>query len=401
MTKVNILKALEQAEQDSVPPFEVRCNRGQRFARYRKHGIETPSDYWAHKYFQSGGCVDSAGVWGYTPQDLARFEKYRIDPERLGELVKLHGRVDFDGEYILDMVDQGLRPRTIQEFHRNARGMRRKKEVNRLGIESNLGVISLGWMSDEKFVEFVGKRLTKCSHEAVKFFARNSGTVDQPTFSKSARKAIADYAKWHTRYVQATPPYREYCYNTKYALIAHIVDGKSPVRFWNGNFSNISISDTSVGRIIYGQDRGIDLSRQGIVFSRKEYFSVQYADDMYIARRIENAWVVKIKEITFAWADSFEDHIEGTSVKDAIEKLQKRMKKASLVLTLNDVRNDRTGTAGYCLTGVKGFAQNRMPFLYRLIALFQSWADVPEDIMATEFSLASKDIFQGYRNPVA
>lgn len=395
MTKVNILKALEQAEQDSVPPFEVRCNRGQRFSRYKKHGFDLPSEYWAHKYFQAGGFVDSFGVWGYSPLDLALLEKSSIDPEYLGELVKLHGRVDYDGEYILDMIHLGLRPRTIQEFHRNARGIRWMGKLNKLGIQSNRGVISLGWMSEEKFVDFVGRRLTKCSREAVIFFL-SYPFKDTSRFSRHAIKAIRDGEKSRKRHCLYVPS-KDYVYATKDALIAHIVHRKTALRNWSGPFMHMLSTHTSVGQVTYGQDGGIDMSRQGYLF-RYNYNNDRF--EMEIARRIENVWVIKIKGITFAWADSFNDHIEGTSVKDAIEKLQKRIKKASLVLTLNDVRNDRSGTAGYCLTGVKDFARNRMPFLYRLIAPFQTWADVPVEIMATEFSLANKDIFQGYRNPV-
>ena len=395
MTKVNILKALEQAELDTVPPFEVRCNRGLAFSRYKKYGIKLPSEYWAHKYFSSGGSVDVNGIWGYTPHDLARFEEYSIDPEYLGELVKLHGRVDYDGELILDMIHLGLRPRTIQEFHRNARGIRWMRKLKQLGIQSNRGVIALGWMSQDQFVQFVGRRLNNCSLEAVDFFL-SYPFQDTSRFSRHAIKAIRDGEKSRKRHCLYVPS-KDYVYATKDALIAHIVDRKTALRNWRGPFMHMRTSSTTIGQVTYGQDGGIDMSRQGYLFR----FNNEREVEMEIARRIENVWVVKIEGITFAWTDSFKDHIEGTSVKDAIEKLQKRMKKASLVLTLNDVRNDRTGTAGYCLTGVKDFARNRMPFLYRLIAPFQTWADVPVEIMDTEFSLANKDIFQGYRNPVA
>lgn len=145
MTKVNLLKALAQAEQDSVPPFEVRCNRGKRFDRYKKHGIETPSDYWAYKYFQASGLVDACGVWGFAPQDLATAEKEEIDPEILGAIVKVRGRVDYEGEDIIKMAHLGLVPRTIQEFHRNIRGISRKMQLEKLEVPVARGVIALGF----------------------------------------------------------------------------------------------------------------------------------------------------------------------------------------------------------------------------------------------------------------
>jgi len=111
--------------------------------------------------------------------------------------------------------------------------------------------------------------------------------------------------------------------------------------------------------------------------------------------------VCKVGITWYVWLGNFSNHIEGYgSLKSTIKMAEKRKKKDSLILDLNDVRNDRSGTAGFCLAGTKYFLQNKMPFVYRMVAQYNNWAEIPEDIMSIEWHLASKDIFTGYSSPV-
>jgi hypothetical protein len=119
------------------------------------------------------------------------------------------------------------------------------------------------------------------------------------------------------------------------------------------------------------------------------------------SRQVAGYDVCKVGDTWFVWVGDFSNHIEGCgSLKSVIDRAEKRRKKNSLILTLNDVRNDQSGTAGFCLLGTKAFLQNRMPHVFRLISKYNSWSEIPEEIMSTEWALASRDIFNGYSSPI-
>lgn len=103
----------------------------------------------------------------------------------------------------------------------------------------------------------------------------------------------------------------------------------------------------------------------------------------------------------FIWdrEEGFRFHVEGSSLKDASEKLLMRKKRKGLILSLNDVRNDRTGTSAFCLAGVKNFLRRRMPHLARLIEPYSAWEQIPDEVMSIEWTLVSRDIFEGYSEP--
>jgi hypothetical protein len=91
--------------------------------------------------------------------------------------------------------------------------------------------------------------------------------------------------------------------------------------------------------------------------------------------------------------------MEASSLKEAVQMWNTRSKKGEpRPLTLNDVRNDRQGTSGFCLTGTKAFLENRMPHLYRLIKAYKNWQEVPAEIMSTVWDV-DFDTFKGYPVP--
>lgn len=393
MARINLLKALEQVEEERVPSGEVRCNRGLLLSRFNKHGIETPSDYWAFKYFEAGGLVDINNYWGYDPLSLAQFEAQGVDPVALGKVVATRGRVDYEFEEIVQMAKLGLEPRDNAEFQRNVRGIQRKEKLAKLGIPSNRGVISLGYMSKQKYFDFVAKRLEKPSKYSIMFFSRSKGCVDIfPTasiFSPGMRKTAKDFYKYANREAMPKQRVRPYVFARKKTLIYAII--KNLYHFGGGECKDYRAVYTDEGQVKYGQYDGFDLSEEGLLIFQGKALQ---------ARRVGGVWVLKINKTWFGWRNTFQYHMEGRTLRETLEKLEKRKKKDTLILCLNDVRNDRTGTAGFCLAGVKSFAADRMKFLFDLIKNYESWAEIPVEIMETEFHLADRQIFNNYPSPV-
>ncbi len=161
-------------------------------------------------------------------------------------------------------------------------------------------------------------------------------------------------------------------------------------QLFKNDFDSLAVSYTSVWKIVYDW------------WELLKYNNNTYQVEVIKKKRIEklNISTASIGDKVFVRDTNFEEHVEADTLKIALELWQKRLKKRSLILTLNDVRNDRTGTAWFCLYWTKKFAEKKMPFLYNLIKNFNDRNQVPEDIMETEFHLADKNIFNWFPSPV-
>lgn len=92
-------------------------------------------------------------------------------------------------------------------------------------------------------------------------------------------------------------------------------------------------------------------------------------------------------------------HVSTTSgrLRELFSTMEARTRRNDGILSFNDIRNDVKGTYGYCLSGTKQFLAERMPHLHRLIEGYESWADVPEEIMSVEWHLRNpKQTLGGY-----
>ena len=99
----------------------------------------------------------------------------------------------------------------------------------------------------------------------------------------------------------------------------------------------------------------------------------------------------------FAWREgfSFGDHVEGNSLREAIEKLKERKSIAGLSMSLRMIWEQRA----FCFQGTLSFLEDRMPHVARLISEYFCWEDVPSDILDIIWDLDSRDIFKGYPQP--
>lgn len=79
------------------------------------------------------------------------------------------------------------------------------------------------------------------------------------------------------------------------------------------------------------------LTREANSYYSDEKIEYKALDDMGL-------YTTRIGKTYFVWKqdEEFSAHIEAKSLHEAVELINKRIKKQSLILCLDDVRNDRT-----------------------------------------------------------
>jgi len=343
--------------------YELIFDRGTKYApvsRYlkREEVLSMPSPAWTEAFVRAGGSFDSCGSWGIYPSD--HYEKLEISPEFAGEILALLGRADYDYTSLPDVFASGIRPKTRAEFHACVRGIERKHLAEKAGCPTK-SLMRLGWMTEPEWTRFICRTSTR----VVEGTSHNSfngvwGEFFQTLLSDEQCLKNPVFAGW----VEKRPSGAE--------------------------MSRRQLSHTSVGQL--KQTKGGDLLR---LEDEKKFKS-------HKARKLTNQIsVAKVAEMWFVWNPEvgFQRHMENASLREALQLWENRSKQGEpRPLSLNDVRNDHSGTAGFCLAGTKGFLQNRMPFVYRLISRYSSWEEIPAEIMSTQWEVDFK-IFQGYPIP--
>ncbi|MCC6323907.1 hypothetical protein IT400_03910 [Candidatus Nomurabacteria bacterium] len=260
------------------------------------------------------------------------------------------------------------------------------------------------WKVDDVLYRPQGTRYTRDSDEyQIKEALITEGFVDwnveeilPPAFLAYCRKCVLPPKRleWQNQ------PQKSFCFSS--LTVAKWFGEKSRLQYaWNnilklGKWA-IWGPDTSQGKIfLLHPNLLLCLQQEGWENGKKEI-----SRSTHSVRQVGGFNVCQVGKTWFVWSGDFANHIEGTgNLKSIIELAERRKKKDSLILTLNDVRNDRSGTAGFCLYGIKCFLQVRMPHVYNLVKDYNSWSEIPEEIMAIEWPLVSKKIFRGYPSPV-
>jgi len=388
----------------------LRDSRGP-VSRYEKAGHAMPTRAFMKAYLLSGGRLDSMGVWGFTPEMLAHLEG-RFTAQECAAALAIFGRADFlNMDAVAEIVADG-QTLNSPNYHAAVRGLERVKIIDAADCPTTKSLMGLGWMKQVKFDRMVADNMR--AGDAVKFqafrgwIAKNFNMRGNRVFMKARRDQFKgagsfwidsdthvtvdrklnildvserDHVKKGTQFVGCSLKYENFCWKT----------GRL-----NGRINKRDSQQTSAGRC-YFKTNSIDHSMVGQVRIGEGWYNPGI---LHQARRVGQNWVLKIGATTFVWADSFDNHVEAPTLKQALEILAKRQKKAGYILSLNDVRNDRTGTAGYCLAGVKNFLSARMKWVYFLVKDFNSWAEIPAEIMAIEWHLTGPQVFSGYSNPV-
>jgi len=321
----------------------------------------------------------------------------------------LLGRADYDYRHVAEIFNEGFNPQTRAQYHACARGIERQAEAEK-AMAKYKSTLRLGWMTDDEFVCYIittssrvgegtnyyafnGVSLTGSkknqSQDWEKFdYTKNQTFLKNPVFGNWLAKRPTEENKekrgWQTRWSGPVGSVK----NLPSRLMAAAMRNKK--EYFRS--SNLKGNPTSVGRIYETND--------GLLIHQKDY--EPKTSKTVFGRKIRaDLSALKIEEIWFVWnpENGFQNHMEAASLKEAVRLWENRSRKGEpRPLSLNDVRNDRSGTSGFCLAGTKGFLENRMPHVYRLISAYASWNEVPAGIMSTVWDVDFK-VFKGYSIP--
>lgn len=438
--KISLATALQMVEEEKEiqlsigfqekkaqnPYWGLRCNRGLWLTRFPLESLPIDPEF-TMAYVNAGGSFDWMDHWGIHPAHLRGLESQGWS----------HHEVSLFAQGVPESLCrfEGVTPKNYKTLER---GLKRADALKKIGVEYSCSVWTLGSMPIEKFL----KRLFKNGIRVTRYYGNsleiNYLLVYRPYYKghhtvhggvNTALEAVSEGSEGRRLYNTDTIlpekllKYCRKCCREK----GQPVFQATPFIFSSLRAAKIFYKHS----IYYGGEylhiprkyeftRGVSTSYGKIFQIHKQLLLVvnyknshwsennQWVEGKEISRsnhsvrQVAEYSVCKIKETWFVWnGDFYTTHMESSgSLKSAIEMAEKRKKKESLILTLNDVRNDRSGTAGFCLAGTKWFLQDKMPFVYRMVAQYNSWAEIPEDIMEIEFHLVSKDIFKGYPSPV-
>lgn len=157
--------------------------------------------------------------------------------------------------------------------------------------------------------------------------------------------------------------------------------------------SSFSIADTIIGEVME-----IICSSGKILlysFSLGEKISFRSMKGINVLS-VNNPWHTERKKVFFLWKNTsiFASHVEGYSLKEALENLRKR-RSGRFDFSLRMVWQERQ----FCFQGTLGFLEDRMPHVWRLVSEYSCWEDIPSDTLDIVWSLYSRDVFRGYPQP--
>lgn len=368
--------------------------------RYIEREIQMPSVSWTREFVNAGGSFDSCGSWGISPSKGIELEFLNIPAEFCGRMLALLGRADYDYCRVADVYKEGIDPQKRAEFHACVGGIHRR-EQSKIARAGKRSLMRLGWMKDEEFVRYIMKTSSRIGRNSNYFcfngipFYDNEKAFKNKEFLKNPM-----FAKWVSQ-----RPVKEIMDLRKSAK------GVIPPTGWINDVPPCLMAVALRQRKEYFRGRAFTQTSEGEVFDcgdgktlvlRNQYDYVGETAKTIFGRQIKsNLSVAKIKNTWFIWRpeNGFQKHMENADLKEGIRMWENRSQKGEpRPLCLNDVRNDVVGTAGFCLMGTKGFLQQKMPFVYRLIKEYQSWSQIPNDIMSTIWDVDFR-IFNGYPIP--
>jgi len=409
------------------PYWGLKCNRGLWLTRFPLESLPNDPEF-TMAYVQAGGGFDAMGHWGITPQHLSELECQGWS----------HKEVALLAQFVPESLCryEGVNPKNYKTLER---GLKRADALGKNGVEYSCSVWTLGSMPIEKFLKRLFKNGIRLTRDYGLSLEINYLLVYRPYYEghhtvyggvNTALEAVSEGASGRRIYdIEKILPEKFLAYCRKCSKrkgervaveqtpfifsslkAAKIFAKKANFNVYNNTaelrgFSLKGAIRTSYGTILQIHKQllfAVEHSSHGFYDENNNWVNSKiFGRSTHAVRQVAGFNVCKIKDTWFVWNLNFSDHMEGSGdLKSVIERAEKRKKKDSLILELNDVRNDRSGTAGFCLAGTKSFLQNRVPFVYRIVAQYNSWAEIPEEIMSTEWHLASRDIFQGYPSPV-
>lgn len=444
MAKFSILTAIElmeeefetqslvevQIKKENNPYWGLKCNRELWLTRFLKGSLPKDVEF-TLTYIKAGGGFDSVGYWGIIPEHLRELESQGWNYDQIALL----------GQGVPEDLCRfdGVTPNNWKIL---GRGIRRSEALKKMGVEYSCSDWTLGSLPIEKFLKRLFKNGVRVTDSTPLGGGDHLLTINFLLVYRPSLKYENRYGNTYTvsesflegfkgrpideGIISSFLPKNFLAYCRRCTIRKEI--------FWQSStpfiFSSLRAAKIFATRADFRWEmgcclKGIEIrgtqTSCGYIFQiHKEFLLAVEVEEnphwedgrwvqgkeinrsLYSIRQVAGFNVSKIRDTWFVWkGNNFFSHFEGEgSLKRVLEMAEKREKKNSLILSLNDVRNDKTGTAGFCLSGTRWFLKNRMPFVYRMVAQYSSWAEIPEEIMSTEWHLASRDIFQDYPSPV-
>lgn len=381
---------------------EIFDRQNQSVDRYlEREGVSLPSTEWTRDFVEAGGSFDSCGSWGITPYRAIELEFLGIPAEFAGRMLALLGRADYDFSWTKEVFEEGINPQKRAEFHACVNGINRQKLAQKAKAGKR-SVMRLGWMKNEEFSRYIIKT-SKVVGSFTDYWTFNGISIrdedgkllvtenflKNPIFANWFSKRPTGEVMKDRRF--AKEPIRPTGWLEKVPPHLMAVAMRQNKQYYDRRTKY----STTVGEIV-------DCGDGGTLVSCDRYDHRNKSAKKVIGRKIKvDLSVAQIKGMWFVWNPTvgFQNHMENISLKEAVRLWENRSHKGEpRPLCLNEVRNDRSGTAGFCLAGTKAFLQNRMPFVYNLIRKYSSWSEIPNDIMSTVWDINFK-VFKGYPVP--
>lgn len=179
--------------------------------------------------------------------------------------------------------------------------------------------------------------------------------------------------------------YRRKKYSSIYFQLLAKYRSKADVMRVYRKSSNVECITVSYGEILYNQD-----TQTPILF-------LDYKEGMEVLRTKKYAGLntVSLPKRYLVYRDCFLEHVEADKLRDAVNRFNSRYRVKGNTMSLRDVVNARH----FCFRGTLRFLKDKMPHVARLIEPYAAWNQVPAEIMDIQWSLASRDIFDGYPRP--
>jgi hypothetical protein len=364
-------------------------------SRYLKYA-DMPSAIWTAYFVEAGGSFDSEGSWGITPETGCSLEERAIHPEFAGKMLDLMGRADYgflDGLCLL--ARHHLEPKTRGEFHASVRGIHRQNSAKMADIKKLKSIMRYGWMKEKKWAEYIlenSRRIFTLKSRGTSYYSFNGVNIEDidPVKNPLFKKWILDRpnAEEMDRR-RGNRSYRPKSVGQVKKVPTHLM--AAAMRNSKDYFSRDPLRNTYTSKgYVYDTGDGIHLIH-----------SPQGKEETIKSRKIGNLRAANIGGQWFVWGTEkgFQEHLENPSLREALRLWKNRSRKGEpRALCLNEVRNDRSGTAGFCFFGVRKFLEAEMPFVYSLVKEYKNWNSVPEDIMSQVWDIDFK-VFKGYPIP--
>jgi len=429
LTTDQTLRILDAAQEEQVQnsdfrvfhPYEGLEDERGSLTRYSKENKDLESllpTKWVVEFLNAGGkSFDSAEAWGPSPYQNSYNKVNELSPTTVALMQIAFGRVDQYAEEpnvnILEEYGWIHNPDiSSQDAKAAIRGSRRKAMLRNVGVDCKKSLFTLGHMNAKVFARFYFTNTDPLNHDLSRVWIEDSRYCHhEDRYIEERTLYLADVGVYIA--INELPKKWEFVLECRSKEVKRLAlkdaVNKKPISPSRRLFIKALKKYGSWERSSFYQNRSsflniawvdVDYSRttEGVISYFPEYKDLITLNNVWVStRKVGEYYVAKINSTCFAWrqVEDFNDHREGSTVKKAIEALERASNKGGLVFSLDYIQQETY----FCFAGVKNFLKKEMTHVYHLVASFNSWDEVPTELKEIEWSLASRSIFSGYPAP--